>query len=100
RRYRTLDGVKRLLLRESQVQPLLLIIEDLHWMDTESQALLGTLVDGIRTARVLLLVNYRPEYGHGWGGKTHYRQLRVEPLPPATVGDLLDGFLGTDPGLG
>jgi predicted ATPase/class 3 adenylate cyclase len=100
RRYRTLDGVKRLLLRESQVHPLLLIIEDLHWMDTESQALLDTLVDGVRAARVLLLVNYRPEYGHGWGGKTHYHQLRVEPLPPATVGDLLDGFLGTDPGLG
>jgi len=100
RRHRTLDGVKRLLLRESQVQPLLLIIEDLHWMDAESQALLDTLVDSVPVARVLLLVNYRPEYSHGWSGKTYYRQLRVDPLPPASAQDLLDGVLGTDPTLG
>jgi len=100
RRYRTLDGVKRLLLRESQVQPLLLIVEDLHWIDTESQALLDTLVDSVRTTRMVLLVTYRPEYGHGWGGKPYYRQLRIEPLPPATAEDLLDGFLGNDSGLG
>jgi class 3 adenylate cyclase/tetratricopeptide (TPR) repeat protein len=100
RRHRTLDGVKRLLLRESQVQPLLLIVEDLHWMDAESQALLDTFVDGVRTARVLLLVNYRPEYGHGWSGKPYYRQLRVEPLPPENAEALLDGVLGTDPSLG
>src|SRR5262245_64383 len=100
RRYRTLDGVKRLLLRESQMQPLVLIVEDLHWIDTESQALLETLVDSVRTARMVLIVTYRPEYGHGWGGKPYYRQLRIDPLPPATAEDLLDGFLGKDLSLG
>jgi predicted ATPase/class 3 adenylate cyclase len=99
RRYRTLDGVKRLLLRESQVQPLVLIVEDLHWIDTESQALLETLVDSVRTARMVLLVTYRPEYGHGWSGKPYYAQLRIDPLPPATAEDLLDGFLGNDSSL-
>ena len=62
RRQRTLDAVKRLLLRESQVQPLLVIFEDLHWIDSETQALLESLVESLPTARLLLLVNYRPEY--------------------------------------
>jgi predicted ATPase len=83
RRQRTLEALKRLLLRESQVQPLLLVFEDLHWIDAETQALLDTLIDSLPTARLLLLVNYRPEYHHGWGSKTYYSQLRLDPLPPA-----------------
>ena len=66
RRQRTLDAVKRLLLRESQEQPLLLVFEDLHWIDAETQALLDSLVESLPTARLLLLVNYRPEYEHAW----------------------------------
>ena len=74
-----------MLLRESQVQPLLLVFEDLHWIDTETQALLDSLVESLPTARLLLLVNYRPEYQHGWGSKTYYTQLRLDPLPPASA---------------
>src|SRR3989454_316753 len=85
RRQRTLDGLKRVLLRESQVQPLLLVFEDLHWIDTETQALLNRLVESLPTTRLLLLVNYRPEYQHGWGSKTSYTQLRLDPLPPASA---------------
>src|SRR5205807_6454356 len=76
RRQRTLDALKRLLLRESQVQPLLLVFENLHWIDAETQVLLDGLVESLPTACVLLLVNYRPEYEHGWGHKTSYTQLR------------------------
>ncbi len=96
RRRRTLDGVRGLLLRESQIQPLVVVFEDLHWIDSETQALLDTLIETLPTARVLLLVNYRPEYSHGWGSKTYYRQLRVDPLPPATAQELLDAMLGSD----
>src|SRR5207245_802215 len=67
RRRRTLEALKRLVIRESQVQPLLLVFEDLHWIDAETQALLDSLVESLPTARLLLLVNYRPEYQHGWG---------------------------------
>src|SRR5574337_516601 len=81
RRQRTLEAVKRLLLRESQVQPLLLVFEDLHWIDSETQALLDILLESLPTARLLLLVNYRPEYQHPWGSKTYYTQLRIDPLP-------------------
>ena len=80
RRQRTLDALTRVLLRESQEQPLLLIFEDLHWIDSETQALLNSLVERLPTARLLLLVNYRPEYQHGWGSKTSYAHLRLDPL--------------------
>jgi tetratricopeptide (TPR) repeat protein len=99
RRRRTLDGLKRVLLRESQVQPLLLVFEDLHWIDTETQALLDSLVESVPTARMLLLVNYRPEYQHGWGSKTYYTQLRLDPLPPVSADALLQALLGDDPSL-
>ena len=99
RRQRTLDGLKRILLRESQVQPLLLVFEDLHWIDSETQALLDSLVESLPTARLLLLVNYRPEYQHGWGSKTYYTQLRLDPLPPASADEFLQALLGDDPSL-
>src|SRR5215510_10546881 len=99
RRQRTLDAVRRLLLRESQNQPLLVVFEDLHWIDAESQALLDSLVETIPTVRLLLLVNYRPEYQHGWSSKTYYTQLRLDALPPESVGDLLQALLGDDPAL-
>ncbi len=99
RRRRTLEALKRVLLRESQVQPLLLVFEDLHWIDSETQAVLDMLVESLPTARVLLLVNYRPEYQHGWGSKTYYTQLRLDPLPEASADTLLQALLGDDAGL-
>jgi class 3 adenylate cyclase/tetratricopeptide (TPR) repeat protein len=99
RRQRTLDAVKRLLLREAQVQPVLVVFEDLHWIDSETQALLDSLIESLPTGRLLLLVNYRPEYEHRWGSKTYYTQLRLDPLPPASAEALLDALLGSDPAL-
>src|SRR5215510_2524836 len=95
RRRRTLDAVGQLLQREARERPLLLIFEDLHWIDGETQALLDSLVESLPAARLLLLVNYRPEYSHGWGSKTCYRQLRIDPLPPEGADELLDALLGT-----
>ena len=94
RRQRTLEAPKHVLLRESQVQPLLLVFENLHWIDAETQTLLDGLVESLPTARVLLLVNYRPEYQHGWGQKTYYTQLRLNPLPPANAETLLRASWG------
>jgi tetratricopeptide (TPR) repeat protein len=99
RRQRTLDAVRRLLLRESQAQPLLVVVEDLHWIDGETQALLDGLVDGLGSARLLLLVNYRPEYQHGWSSKTAYSQLRLDALTAGSTEELLEALLGDDPGL-
>ena len=97
RRLRALEGVKRLLLRESRVQPVLLVVEDLHWIDTETQTLLNDLIESLPTTRVLLLLNYRPEYQHGWASKSVYQQLRLDPLAPETADALLASLLGHDP---
>ena len=94
RRHRTFDAIKHVVLRESYVQPVALLFEDLHWIDDGTQELLDTLVESLPTARVLLLVNYRPEYRHGWGGKSCYTQLRIDPLGTTSAAELLDDLLG------
>src|SRR5712692_4854557 len=94
RRKRTFEAIKRLLVRESLNQPLILIFEDLHWLDNETQAFLTLLSESIATARILLLVNYRPEYRHEWGSKTFYTQLRLDPLGQAEAQEMLTALLG------
>jgi class 3 adenylate cyclase/tetratricopeptide (TPR) repeat protein len=96
RRRHAVESVKRVLLCESRVQPMMLVFEDLHWVDAETQGVLDSFVESLPTAPILLAVNYRPEYHHGWGGKTYYRQLRVDPLPAARADELLDTLLGND----
>src|SRR5438552_14744081 len=98
-RQRIQDAMKRLLLQESRTQPLALIVEDLHWIDAGTQALLDGLIESLPAARLLLLVNYRPEYQHGWGTRMYYTQLRLGPLPPESAEQLLVALLGPDAGL-
>lgn len=94
RERRTIDALKRLFLQESLVQPLMVIFEDLHWIDEETQAFLNLLADSIGTARILLLANYRPEYSHQWHNKTYYTQLRLDPLEKESADDMLTALLG------
>jgi class 3 adenylate cyclase/tetratricopeptide (TPR) repeat protein len=94
RRRRTLDAIKRLLLRESLHQPLIVVFEDLHWVDDGSRALLNLLADSIGTARIMMLVNYRPEFIHNWGNKTFYTQLRLDPLGVESGEEMLNALLG------
>ena len=77
RRRRTFEALKRLVLRESLNQPLILVFEDLHWIDSETQGFLDMLSESMASARILLLTNYRPEYRHEWSSKTYYTQLRL-----------------------
>ena len=101
RRRLTLDAVKRLLLRESREQPLLVIVEDLHWIDGETQALLDSLVESLPAARILLLVSYRPGYEHHWASKSYYTQVYVNVLSASSATELLSGLLGDpSPGTG
>ena len=75
------------------------MFEDLHWIDSETQVLLDSLVESLATAQLLLLVNYRPEYNHDWGSKTFYSQLRLDSLPPESADEFLAALLGNDPSL-
>jgi class 3 adenylate cyclase len=94
RRRRTLEAIKRIILRESLEHVLVVIFEDLHWIDSETQALLDLLVDSIAGARLLLLVNYRPEYRHDWSGGGHYLQFRLDPLGNENAAAMLAALLG------
>ena len=94
RKRRTLEAIKRILLRESLNQPLMVIFEDLHWIDEQTQELLNLLADSIGTAKFLLLVNYRPEYSHQWNSKTYYTQLRLDPLGKESAEEMLSALLG------
>jgi class 3 adenylate cyclase/tetratricopeptide (TPR) repeat protein len=99
RRQRTLEGLRVLLLRESRRQPVIVLFEDLHWIDSETQTFLDDLVEGLPATQILLLVNYRPDYQHGWARKTYYREIRLDPLPPESLVSLLQSLLGEDPAL-
>ena len=94
RRQRTREAVKSLLHRESLDRTLMVIFEDLHWIDAETQSLLDLLADSIGTARILMMVNYRPEYEHHWSNKTYYTQLRLDPLGPQNAAEMLSDLLG------
>ena len=96
RRRRTQDAIKRILLRESLNQPLILVFEDLHQIDGETLAFLNFFADSIGTSRVLLLINYRPEYSHSWGSKTYYTQVRLDPLGKESADEMLSTLLGND----
>ncbi len=91
---RTLEAIKRILLRESLNQPLMVIFEDLHWIDEATQEFLNLLADSIGTAKILSLVNYRPQYSHQWGSKTYYTQLRLDPLGKESADEMLSALLG------
>ena len=94
RRWRTLDAIKRILIRESLNQPLMLVFEDLHWIDEETRGLLNLMTESIGSARILLLVNYRPEYQQEWSNKTSHTQLRLEPLGKESADEMLTALLG------
>ena len=97
RRRQTLDALKRLWLREAQAQPLVLVFEDLHWIDSETQEFLNGMLDSVPAAKLLLLFNYRPEYHHPWSSRTYYIQLRLDALTQESAQELLQSLIGPDP---
>jgi class 3 adenylate cyclase/tetratricopeptide (TPR) repeat protein len=99
RRQRTLDAVSRLLLRRSRDQLVIVVFENLHWIDSEALALLDCMVSGIAEARVLLLVNHRPEFESTWKTKPGYRELSIDALASDSSRAMLDAMLGIDSSL-
>src|SRR5262249_46569199 len=94
RRQQTLDAVKRVLLLESETRLLVVFSRDLHWTNSETQILLDTPAETLPAARVLLLVNYRPEYRHAWNS-TYCRQIQIDPLPLESADELLNALVGS-----
>ena len=94
RRKRAFDAVRRLVRAESEIQPLLVVFEDLHWIDDETQALLDFIIASMPTMRLLLVVTYRPEYQHAWASQSYYTLVRIDPLPVDCAEELLGALLG------
>jgi class 3 adenylate cyclase/tetratricopeptide (TPR) repeat protein len=100
RRRHILEAITTLLVRRSQDAPMCVAVEDLQWVDAETQAVLDRLIERLPTAALLLLVTYRPEYQHGWANKTYYAQIRIDALSAPGAQDLLDALLGGHDELG
>jgi class 3 adenylate cyclase/tetratricopeptide (TPR) repeat protein len=98
-RQHTYQAVTRLLLRETSVQPVTAVVEDLHWNDALTLGLLNELVVAAQNARLLLIVTYRPEYRDEWSDQPNHHQLRLDPLASESLADLLLALLGSDPSL-
>ena len=99
RQRRVLDLVRRLSLARSRSEPLVVVFEDLHWIDPASDAFVAALAAATEGARSLLLVNFRPEYRADWMGRTWYQQLALRPLDAAAVAEMLEEWLGKDASL-
>jgi class 3 adenylate cyclase/tetratricopeptide (TPR) repeat protein len=95
----TYQAVVRLLLSESRVHPVVAVFEDLHCSDPLTLGLLDELVIGAQSARLLLIVTYRPEYRDEWRSRPSYCQLSLDPLASESLADFLQALLGSDPSL-
>ena len=96
RRQRMFHALRSLFTRESLKQPLVLLFEDLHWIDPETQALFVTMNDEVVSRKTLLLTNYRPEYQPVWGNDIAFTQVQLAPLGTAEAGELLDTLLDSE----
>jgi class 3 adenylate cyclase len=92
--------VRRLGRLRGAVEPAVLLLDDAHWIDPASEALMGELAAGLTGTRTLLLANFRPEYRPAWLGGSHYHQLPLAPLDEAASRALVADLLGTDPSVG
>jgi class 3 adenylate cyclase/tetratricopeptide (TPR) repeat protein len=93
KRERTFEALRDLLIRESQEHPLVVAIEDLHWIDKISQEFLDYLIGWLAPTRVLLILLYRPEYTHSWGSKSYYTKIGLDQLSTGTSRELVRSIL-------
>ncbi len=93
RRERNFAAIRDLLIRESQARPLVIVVEDLHWIDKTSEEFLDSLIGGLAHHPILLVILYRPEYSHYWGSKSYYSQIGIDQLSTGTSTELVQSLL-------
>jgi len=93
RRQHTFEAIRDVLIQESQRKPLILAAEDLHWIDKTSEEFLDYLIGFLPTARILLILLYRPEYTHAWGSKSYYGKIGLDQLSAQTSTELVQAIL-------
>ncbi len=99
-RERALRGIVCHLVRApNRDEPIVCLIEDLHWLDEGSAGMLGELFAAVEGTPTLVVVNFRPEYERPWAGPPDYREIALQPLGPADTAELLRDLAGEDPSL-
>jgi tetratricopeptide (TPR) repeat protein len=93
KRTRAFEAIRDLLIRESQNKPLVLVVEDLHWMDKTSEEFLNYLIGWLASARIFLILLYRPEYTHQWGSKSYYNRVGLDHLTTKSSAELVQAIL-------
>jgi len=93
KREKTFEAIRDLLIRGSQDRPLILVVEDLHWIDKTTEEFLGYMIGWLPRTQILLLLLYRPEYTHQWAGKSYYRMIGVGQLSTSTRAELVAAIL-------
>jgi class 3 adenylate cyclase/tetratricopeptide (TPR) repeat protein len=93
KREKTFEAIRDLLIRGSQDRPLVLVVEDLHWIDKTTEEFLGYMIGWLPKTRILLLLLYRPEYTHQWGSKSYYGMIGLGQLSTGTSAELVAAIL-------
>jgi len=96
RKDRTLEALRRIVLKGSETRPLVMAIEDLHWVDRSSEEALKSLLDAISGAQVLLIFTYRPEFVHTWGARSYHSQVNLMRLSNRETLAMAAHILGTE----
>ncbi|MBM4307867.1 MAG: hypothetical protein FJ123_14140, partial [Deltaproteobacteria bacterium] len=92
---RIIEAIKRIVLKASEIRPLIIAFEDLHWIDKSSEDVLRSHLESIPGARVLLIFTYRPEFVHTWGAKSYHNQLTLHRLSNRESLELVTHIFGT-----
>jgi predicted ATPase len=93
KREKTFEALRDLLVRESQNRPVILVVDDLHWIDKTSEEFLSYLIESLVNTHILLIILYRPEHTHTWGSKSYYSQIGLNQLTSQSSAELIRTIL-------
>ncbi len=96
KKYKTIEALNRNVLKHSEMRPIIIAVEDLHWIDKSSEERFKYLLESIPGARILLIFTYRPEFVHAWGGKSYHSQLNLNRLSNRESLAMVYYLLGTE----
>ncbi|TET66303.1 MAG: hypothetical protein E3J56_14640, partial [Candidatus Aminicenantes bacterium] len=95
RKDRIMEALKRIVLKGSEIRPLIMAIEDLHWSDKSSEEVSKYFLESIPGARVFLIFTYRPEFVHTWGARSYHSQVNLNRLSNRESLSMVAHLLGT-----
>ncbi len=93
---RMIETLIRIPLKGSVIRPLIMVIEDLHWIDKSSEEALKYVLESISGSKIVLIFTYRPEFVHTWGGRSYHSQINLNRLSNRESLAMVNYLLGTE----